>query len=59
MEVDDGHGGKFTFTFNGSMNNNQLSKFNQFSNDLAFQARPEIKNRGINDWLVMSELDFR
>ena len=29
MEVDDGHGGKFTFTFNGSMNNNQLSKFNQ------------------------------
>ena len=29
MEVDDGHGGKYTFTFNGSMNNNQLSKFNQ------------------------------
>lgn len=34
-------------------------KFNQLSNDLAFQVRPEIKNKQINDWLLISELDFR
>ena len=29
MEVDDGKGGKFTFSFSGSLDNTQLSKFNQ------------------------------
>ena len=29
MEVDDGKGGKFTFSFSGSLDNAQLSKFNQ------------------------------
>ena len=29
MEIEDGQGGKFTFAFNGPLNNNQLSKLNQ------------------------------
>ena len=28
MEIDDGKGGKFTFSFNGPLDNTQLSKFN-------------------------------
>ena len=29
MEIDDGKGCKFTFSFNGPLDNAQLSKFNQ------------------------------
>ena len=29
MEIEDGQGGKFTFAFNGPLNNSQLSKLNQ------------------------------